>query len=111
MARRLHAYRTPRNFRVVRGVRHDRGFYDDAAREMAGDMQDRVTMAPSDPVAELPAHLDLLAQRSQRLQPSGPGLHRHLADQAGHRVADIPDARLELAGFGGPSLPAQPRLN
>src|SRR5579864_9103565 len=69
MARRLYAYRTPRDFRVVRSVRDDCGFDGDAACQVAADLPDGVAMAPSDPVAQLPAHLNLLAQRSQRLQP------------------------------------------
>ena len=36
-------------------------------------------------VAERAADLDLLAQRPQRLQPPGPGVHRHDAVEAGRR--------------------------
>ena len=63
------------------------------------------------PSLELPAHFDLLAQRSQRLQPSGSRLHRHAADQARHRVANLPAARRELPAVGRRPLSAQPRLH
>ena len=62
-------------------------------------------------VAELPAHLDLLAQRPQRLQPPGPGPHRHHDARRSGTVSRVylpPDANCLLVGRR--PLPAQPRL-
>ena len=111
MARRLHADRAPRRVRVVRGVRDGRRFDGDAAREVAADLPDRVAVAAPRAVVQLPADLDLLAQRSQRLQPSGPRLYRHSPDQARNRLANLPAARRQLPAVGRRSLPAQPRLH
>ena len=61
-------------------------------------------------VAQHPAHLDLLAQRPQRLQPPGPGPHRHDPHQAGHGRPHLPAARRQLPALGGRPLPPQPRL-
>ena len=51
-------------------------FDDGPARQMAGGSH-QASLAQPDPVAEHPADLDLLAQRPQRLQPSGPRPDRH----------------------------------
>ena len=67
-------------------------------------------LAKADPLAQHPADLDLLAQRSQRLQPSGPGPDRRDAVQEGHGGADLPAARRQLPALGGRPLPAQPEL-
>ena len=51
LARRLHAHRASRSLRVLRGVRDDRRFDGDAAREVAADLPDRVAVAASGAVA------------------------------------------------------------
>ena len=60
-------------------------------------------------VAQLPADLDLLAQRPQRLQPPGPGLHGHDHLEEGDGGARLPAARRQLPALGRRSLPAQRR--
>ena len=75
LARGLSADRPPRAVRDLRGVRDGVGVDDHAARQVAGGRA-RARLAQADRVAQLPAHLDLLAQRPQRLQPSGPGADR-----------------------------------
>ncbi len=58
------------------------------------------------PVAEHPPHLHLLAQRPQRLQSPGTGLHRHHPHQEAGDLAHLPPARRQLPALdGGPLLP------
>src|ERR1700722_13752440 len=85
MARGLQSHRALWVVRDLRGVRDDCGFDGDATFEVAEDLPDGNFLAPAYSVAQLPAYLDLLAQRSQRLQPSGARLHRHDSYQAGNR--------------------------
>ena len=66
LARGLRADRPPRPVRDLRGVRADRRVDDDPAREVARD--DRAAaVARAGAVAQLPADVDVLAQRPQRL--------------------------------------------
>ena len=67
-------------------------------------------LAGTDRVAQHPAHVDVLAQRPQRLQPPGPRLDRRDALQAGHGDAHLPAARCQLPAVGRRSLPPQPQL-
>ncbi len=67
-------------------------------------------VARPDPLAERPADVDVLAQRSQRLQPPRSRAHRHDAVQAGIRRPDLPPARCELPPVGRRPLSAKPRL-
>ena len=71
--------------RDLRGVRAGRRVDGHAAREVARDVPRRCRGARPVAVAQLPAHVDLLAQRPQRLQPPGPGLHGHHHLQEGRR--------------------------
>ena len=88
-----------RPVRDLRGVRDGDRVDDDPARkwlEEAAQLPWRAAGA----VAELPADLDLLAQRPQRLQPPGPGPHpeRHLqAAATSSRVYLPPDANCLLS--------------
>ena len=61
-------------------------------------------------LAERAADLDLLAQRPQRVQPPGPGAHRHDDLQARRGRPRLLAARRELPALGRRPLPAQPRL-
>ncbi len=66
LARGLRAHRPPRRVRDLRGVRADRRVDGDAAREVARDDW-RPAVARAGAVAQLPADVDVLAQRPQRL--------------------------------------------
>ena len=61
-------------------------------------------------IAERAAHLDVLAERPQRVQPPGPGIHRHGPQQEGHGAAHLPAARRQQPALGRRPLPSQPRL-
>ena len=102
LARGLRAHRTARPLRHLRGVRHGGRLDGDAARQVARALPAH-PVAQAGPVAQLPAHLDVLAQRSQRLQPSGAGLHRQHRQQEADRRARLPAARRELACCRSPT--------
>ena len=68
------------------------------------------SVAPADRLAELPAHVARLAAGPQRLQPSGPRLHRPRREQEGRRHPRLSAARREHAALGDGPLPAQPQL-
>ena len=63
-----------------------------------------------DRVAQLPADLACLAAGSQRLQPSGSGLHRPRRQQEGGGRARLSAAGRQHAAVRHRSLPAQPQL-
>ena len=67
----LPADRPPRAVRDLRGLRDGERVDGHPARQVAGGGPPPA-LARAGPVAERPAHLDLLAQRPQRLQPPGP---------------------------------------
>ena len=71
---------------------------------------DHAAVAQADRLAQLPSHVDLLAQRPQRLQPPGPRLHGHDRVQEGDRGARLPAAGRELPALGRGPLPAQREL-
>ena len=109
LARGLSAHRPPRHVVLVRGLRAGSRFDGHAARQMDGAMH-RISVAPAHRLAERVAHQPRLAQRSQRLQPSGAGLRRQRA-----AAPQRSGPRLLPAGFQLPaecfrSLPAQPQL-
>ncbi len=91
-------YRPPRVVRDLRGVRDGVCFDDGAARQMARS-RSRPAVARARRVAQHPAHVDLLAQRPQRLQPSGPGLIDTVMAMSGDvvRVYLPPDANCLLS--------------
>ena len=60
--------------------------------------------------AERAAHVDVLAQRSQRLQPSGSGAHRHRDGDERRRGPSLSAAGRELPPVGGESLHEEPQL-
>ena len=70
----------------------------------------KLAVARADRFAQRPAHLDLLAQRSQRLQPPGPGPDRRDALEARHGRAHLPAAGRQLPALGGRPLLPQPQL-
>ena len=84
LARGLRPDRAPRAVRDVRGLRDGVGVDDRAALEVARG-GGRPVVARAGRVAERAADVDVLAQRPQRLQPPGPGAHRHRAHQARQR--------------------------
>ena len=109
LARRLSADRPARLLLLLRSLHPHHRFDVQPAREVAeGDARDSV--APADRVAELPAHQSRLAPGSQRLQPSGSGLHRSCGEQEGRRRARLSAARRQHAAVGRRPLPAQPQL-
>jgi xylulose-5-phosphate/fructose-6-phosphate phosphoketolase len=98
MAGRISADRTPWPVRHLRSVRDDFGVDDRAARQVARGSQPAV-VAGADRLAEHPADVDLLAQRSQRLQSPGPGLIDVVLSKRGtvSRVYLPPDANCLLS--------------
>ena len=102
LARGLPADRSPRAVRHLRGVRDGLGLDGDPAREVAGGGA-RAAVARAGRLAERAAHLDLLAQRPQRLQPPGPGADRHddLAER--QRRPRLPAARRQHACSRSPT--------
>ena len=67
-------------------------------------------LAAADRLAELPAVLPCLAAGPQRLQPSGPGVHRPRRQQEGRGGPRLPAAGRQLPAVGHRPLPAQPQL-
>ena len=61
-------------------------------------------------VFELSPHLACLAPGSQRIQPSGSGIHRPRGQQEGGSGAGVSSARCQHAAVGGRPLPAQPSI-
>src|SRR5262245_30805182 len=109
MARGLPADWPSRSLCDVRGVCDDFGLDDRAAHEMAGG-GGTLVLAGANRVAEHPADVNVLEERSQRLQPPGPGTDRRGPDKARNGFAYLPAARRELPAIGRGSLPAQPQL-
>ena len=109
MARGLSPQRSPRPVRDLRGVRDGAGVDGRAAREVARRVP-AARVARAGGVAQRAAHLDVLAQRPQRVQPSGSRVHRHDAVDAGRRRPRVPAARRELPPVGRRPLLPQPRL-
>ena len=70
----------------------------------------RARLARPGRLAQHPSHLDLLAQRPQRLQPPGPGADRHDAEPARRGRPHLLPARREQPARRRRALPAQPRL-
>ena len=83
LARGLFAHGPPRNVRDVRVIRDGLRLDDRAALQMAR-RGGGVAVARSGSVAQHPAHVHLLAKRSQRLQPPGARTHRRDAVEARH---------------------------
>ena len=67
---------------------------------------DGASVARAGPLAERAPDLDLLAQRPQRLQPSGPGPDRHDDLAARQRRPRLPAARRQHPALGRRALPA-----
>ncbi len=109
LARGLRAHRPPRGVRDVRGVRADRRVDDHAAREVARD-DGRAAVARTAAVAQLPADVDVLAQRPQRVLAPGPRLHGHGDLEEGPGHPRVPAARRQLPAVGRGPLPAQREL-
>ena len=93
LARRLPAHRPPRLFLLLRSLHSHRRFDVQPARQMAEGLPQH-SLAAADRVAQLPAHVARLASGSQRIQPSGPRLHRSRRQQEGGR-----GARLSSSGY------------
>ena len=70
----------------------------------------RYRVAPADRLAQLSAVEPRLAAGPQRVQPSGPRLHRPCREQEGRGRARLPAAGRELPALGHRSLPAKPQL-
>ena len=68
------------------------------------------SLAAADRLAELSAHLARLAAGPQRLQPSGPRLHRPCREQEGRGHPRLSAARRQHAALRHRPLPAQPQL-
>ncbi len=84
LARRLSADRAPRVLLLLRGLHPHRRLDVQPARQVAEGRQSD-SVAPADRLPELPAHVARVAAGPQRLQPSGPGLHRRGRQQEGRR--------------------------
>ena len=102
LARGLRPHGAPRALRDLRGVRAHRRVDDDAAREVARGVR-AAAVARAGPLAQLSAHVDLLAQRPQRLQPPGSGLHGHDHLEEGDRGARLLAAGRQLPARRSPT--------
>ncbi len=109
LARGLPADGPSRPVQLLRGLHPHRRLDVQPARQVAqGDA--RPAVATPDRLAQLRAQLAGLAPGPQRLQPSGPGLHRPRGQQEGGRDPRLPAARRQHPALDGGPLPAQPPL-
>src|SRR5215203_7163883 len=99
----------PRTLRHLRGLRDGLGLDGDPAHEVAGG-DAAAGLAGPGRLAQRPPHLDLLAQRPQRLQPPGAGADRHDDLPAGRGRPHLLPARRQQPARRRRPLPAQPRL-
>src|SRR6266540_2011376 len=109
LARGLSAHGAARPVRDLRSLRNGVGLDDRSAHEVAGG-GDQAALAEAHRVAECPADLHLLAQRPQRLQPSGTWSDRRDPVQEGNGVANLSPAGRQLPALGGRPLPTKPEL-
>ena len=109
LARRLSAHRPPRLLFLLRSLHPHHRFHVQPARQMAEGHAPH-SLAPAHRLAELPAHLARLAPGPQRLQPSGPRLHRSRGEQEGGCRARLSAAGRQHAALRRRPLPAQPQL-
>ena len=109
LARGLPPDRPARLLLLLRGVHPHHRFDVQPARQVAQGVQ-RDSLAPADRLAELPPVQPRLAAGPQRLQPSGPGLHRPRRQQEGRGRARLPAAGRQLPAVNHRPLPAQPEL-
>ena len=109
MARRLPAHGPPRVLLLLRGVHSHHRFHVQPARQVVEGLEG-YSMASVDRLAQLSAHVPRLAAGPQRLQPSGPRLHRPCGEQEGRRHPGLSAARCEHAPLGHRPLSAQPQL-
>jgi hypothetical protein len=82
--------------------------FNQHAKWLEGVQRDPV--AAADRVAELPAVFPRVAAGSQRLQPSGPRLHRPRRQQEVRGDPRLPPARRQHPALGHRPLPPQPQL-
>ena len=109
LARRLPAHGPPRVLLLLRGVHSHHRFHVQPARQVAEGLE-WDSVASVDRLAQLSAHVPRLAAGPQRLQPSGPRLHRPCGEQESRRHPRLSAARREHAALGHRPLPAQPQL-
>ena len=109
LARRLPAHRPARVLFLLRGLHPHHRFDVQPARQVAEGLE-RDSVAAADRLAQLSAHVARLAAGPQRLQPSGPRLHRPRRQQEGRGHPRLPAARRQHAALGHRPLPAQPQL-
>ena len=109
LARRLSADRPARLLLVLRGLHPHHRLDVQPARQVAEGVQ-RHPMAPADRLAQLSAVEPRLAAGPQRLQPSGPRLHRPRRQQEGRGRARLSAAGRQLPAVGHRPLPAEPQL-
>ena len=101
----LPADRAARPVQLLRGVHPHRRLDVQPARQVA-EGHPRHPLAAPGRLAELPALLAGVAAGPQRLQPSGPRLHRPRGEQEGRGHPGLPAAGHEHAAVGGGPLPA-----
>ncbi len=106
LARRLSADRPARVVLVLRGLHPHRRLDVQPACQMAEGVA-RDSVAAADLVTELSADLACLAPGPQRLQPSGPGLHRPRRQQKGRHHPGLSAARRQYLAVGHRPLPAE----
>ena len=109
LAGRLSADRPPRLLLLLRGLHPHHRFDVQPARQVAEGVQ-RDPVAAADRLAELLPQFPCLAPGSQRLQPSGSGIHRPRRQQEGGGDPHLPAAGRQHASVGDRPLPAQPQL-
>ena len=103
LARRLSADRAARPVLLLRSLHPHRRFDVQPARQMA-EGRARDPVAAADRLAQLSADLACLAPGPQRLQPSGPGLHRLCLQQKGRHRPGLSAARRQLPCSTSPTI-------
>ena len=109
LAGRLSAHRPARLLLLLRSLHPHHRFHVQPARQVAEDYAPH-SLAAAHRFAELSADLARLAAGPQRLQPSGPRLHRSRGEQEGGHRARLSAAGRQHAALGHRPLPAQPQL-
>ena len=109
LAGRLPADGPARLLLVLRGVHPHHRFDVQPARQVAEDVQPH-PVAAADRFVQLLPQLARLAAGPQRLQPSGPRLHRPRRQQEGRGRPRLPAAGRQLPAVGDRPLLAQPQL-
>ena len=108
LARRLSAHRSARAVLLLRGLHPHRRFDVQPARQVAQGVR-RDSLAPTDRLAQHPAHLARLAPGHNGFSHQDPGLHRPRGEQEGRHHPRLSAAGRQHAAGGHRPLPEEPQ--